>query len=123
MTEVLDIAGRRVLMAGSDDPIIRNTRDVLDLLARAMGERAGMIAVPVDRLDPSFFQLRSGFAGELLQKLVNYRFKLAILGDISHYVRESAAFRDLVTECHRGNSVCFVADLTELSDRLAATAT
>jgi len=33
----------------------------------------------------SFFMLSSGLAGEILQKFVNYRLKVAIVGDYSHY--------------------------------------
>ena len=34
---------------------------------------AGWVAVPVTRLDPAFFDLRTGVAGEFVQKFVVYR--------------------------------------------------
>jgi hypothetical protein len=80
-----------------------------------------MIVLPADRLDPSFFELRSGFAGEVLQKMANYRFELAILGDTSAHVQASTAFRDFVREANHGDAVHFCADLDALMDRLAAT--
>lgn len=55
-----------------------------------------MIAVPVARFDPEFFRLRSGLAGEITQKFVNYRSKLAVIGDISEKAAESVALRDFV---------------------------
>jgi hypothetical protein len=76
----------------------------------------------VHRLDPSFFQLRSGFAGAVLQKLANYRFELAVVGDISAHTESSTAFRDFVREANRGSAVLFCADLPALGERLAASA-
>jgi hypothetical protein len=122
MATVREVSGWRVLVAEESGPVLREARDVLDLIAEGMAADARMIAVPVSGLDPSFFQLRSGFAGEVLQKLVNYRFKLAILGDISAYTEASTAFRDLVREANRGNDVLFLPDIAALTERLATMA-
>ncbi len=71
------------------------------------------------RLDPDFFSLRSGVAGEVVQKLTNYRLRLAVLGDIAPLTDASTALRDWVREANRGSTVWFVADLDELAGRLA----
>jgi hypothetical protein len=34
---------------------------------------------------PDFFDLKSGIAGEILQKFSNYDMRLAIIGDVSKY--------------------------------------
>lgn len=117
MTTVLDVAGRRVLVVGDDHPTVRDARGVLALIGEGMAADAGTIAVPVDNLAPSFFHLRSGFAGEVLQKLATYRFTLAVLGDISAHTAASAAFRDFVREANRGSAVLFVDGLTAIVDR------
>jgi hypothetical protein len=62
--------------------------------------------------------LRSGFAGEFVQKIVNYQLKLAVIGDISAHIAESNALRDFVRECNRGSSVFFVSDVDALSAKL-----
>jgi hypothetical protein len=41
-------------------------------------EHGGAVVTEQD-LSPDFFNLRTGFAGELLQKFVNYRARLAIV--------------------------------------------
>ena len=69
--------------------------------------------------DDDFFQPRTSIAGEIIQKFVTYRRRLAILGEISRHVAESSAFRDFVYEANRGDHVWFVADLEELDQRLA----
>ncbi len=90
-----------------------------DLVGEAMVAGAGVLAVPVSRLDPAFFELTSGVAGEVAQKCVNYRVRLAIIGDISAHLERSNALRDWVRECNRGRHLLFVADRAELEARLA----
>lgn len=89
-----------------------------DLIGDAWGADANFIVVPVSRLDPEFFRLASGVAGELLQKIVNYRLRIAILGDITAHVARSDALRDFVWESNRGTQVWFVADEAELEKKL-----
>ncbi|WP_028062223.1 DUF4180 domain-containing protein [Solirubrobacter soli] len=106
----------RIARVPADGPLLRTGGDAIELMYA--DERADWIALPVARLDPAFFDLRSGVAGELAQKFVNYGRRLAIVGDISEWVAESTALRDFVRECNRGRSLWFVADDAELAARL-----
>ena len=45
----------------------------MDLIADAMGHGAELVALPVERLPDEFFSLRTGLAGTVAQKFVNYR--------------------------------------------------
>jgi hypothetical protein len=49
---------------------------------------------------PEFFDLRTGFAGELLQKFVNYRARLAIV--VANPAAYGSRFGELIHE-HRAN--------------------
>ncbi len=80
---------------------------------------ADVIAVPVERLDPAFFRLSTLFAGDLTQKVVNYHLRLAVIGDVTAWERESDAFRDFVWESNRGNHIWFVPDEAALDAKLA----
>ncbi len=84
-----------------------------------MAHAATFVVIPADRLAPDFFQLRTGLAGEILQKFVNYGLRLAIIGDLSAFTANSTALRDLINESNRGNSVWFLPDLGEVKKRLA----
>ena len=75
--------------------------------------------IPVERLDPAFFDLSSLVAGEFLQKIVNYRLRIAIVGDIARFTESSGALRDFVWESNRGTQVWFVDDEAALEGRLA----
>ncbi|GIJ47080.1 hypothetical protein Val02_39660 [Virgisporangium aliadipatigenens] len=98
----------------ADGPVIDNA---LDVIGDAFGTGAETVVIPVERLDPAFFDLRTGIAGEMFQKFVNYRLRLVILGDVGAHVAASNAFRDLVRESNRGRHVWFVANRAELAAR------
>jgi len=118
--ELREIEGHRCLIADAAGPAVRDVRAAGDLIAEAMSQGARVLVVPASRLDDAFFQLRSGLAGEILQKAANYRKKFAVIGDVSAYVAASNAFRDLVVESKRSDSFFFEPDLTALAERLAA---
>ena len=120
--EIVEIADRRVLYLDSDGPLIERPDQANDLIGDAWGHEATVIALPASRLDPQFFRLSSGLAGEITQKLVNYRFVFAVLGDISQYLEGSGALRDYVWESNRGSQVWFLADRAEFEAKLSAQA-
>ncbi|HVU67053.1 MAG TPA: DUF4180 domain-containing protein [Ktedonobacteraceae bacterium] len=113
------IQGIRVLVCAEDGEKLQGEREAVDLIGEAMGEEATLVLVPVARLGDEFFQLKTRQAGHIVQKFVNYRRRLVILGDISHYVAQSRAFHDFVHEANRGTQLWFVKDLPELNARLA----
>ncbi|GAA1948233.1 DUF4180 domain-containing protein [Agromyces allii] len=94
--------------------------DAIDLIGSVWSHDAKTAAVPVERLDPAFFDLSTGLAGAFTQKLVNYRVRLAIVGDVTGYTEASRALSDYVWESNRGDQVWFVRDDAELAKRLAA---
>lgn len=112
------IADMPVLICASDGEKLKSERDVLDMIGEAMYSHTELIVIPVERFEADFFQLKTGLAGNIIQKFVTYRRRLVILGDISHYVVQSRAFKDFVYETNRGNQVWFMADLQELEERL-----
>ena len=63
-----------------------------------------------------FFILSTGVAGDILQKLMNYRFKAAIYGDYSHYA--SKPLRDFIRESNHGKDFFFVSTMKEAVQRL-----
>ncbi len=119
--EVVERRGVAVLVCAAGGPVVSTPQDALDLLGDAFG-RAGVVALPVERLDPRFFELRTGVAGEIMQKFVNYRTRLAIVGDISRHVTGSEALAALVRESNRGRHTWFVDDLDGLDDRMTRSA-
>lgn len=117
---VLTLAGQTVLCWADDGEVLARPAQIMDFIGAGFGAAAGWLALPVSRLSPEFFQLRSGLAGEVAQKFVNYQIRLAVVGDIQPWVKQSEALSAWVRECNRGQQVWFVRDLDELALRLGA---
>jgi hypothetical protein len=112
-------AGVPVLMCDPDGPVLTTEQDALNLIGAAfLG--AKVVAIPVQRLDEQFFSLGTRFAGEIMQKFVNYQLHLAVVGDISRHLAASSALTALVQESNQGGQVWFVPDLASLDARLRA---
>ncbi|GAA0725217.1 DUF4180 domain-containing protein [Dactylosporangium roseum] len=119
--EVRERAGVTVLVCDPDGPVIATEQDALDLIGAAFAG-AEVVAVPASRLDGRFFSPGTRFAGEVMQKFVNYRLRLAVVGDITGHLAASPALRALVEESNRADHVWFVPDLDTLDTRLRAAA-
>lgn len=103
----------------SEEPVIHTVQDALDLIATVQYESgAERMVLGADLLNGAFFELRSGFAGEILQKFVQYQMKLGIVGDFSVY--SSKALRDFIYESNQGRHICFAASEEEAMARLCA---
>jgi Domain of unknown function (DUF4180) len=108
----------RVVELTPDGAPLRNGRDAVDAIAAASPWRPEIIVIPIERFDPDFFRLRTGIAGQVIQKFITYRLRLVIMGGISTHQRESSALREFVYESNRGSHVWFVTRLDELSRAL-----
>lgn len=92
-----------------DDRVIATPRHALELIHEVLPPGVDRLVLHRRALPPEFFVLRSGFAGELLQKFVNYHVRVAIVGDFSDVPGES--FAALVREANRGRHLFFVPDV------------
>ncbi|CAB3760611.1 alpha/beta hydrolase [Burkholderia puraquae] len=117
---VVQAAGNCVLVRAPSATVVHRESDALDLVALAHEHEADWIAVPADALHDDFYRLESGLAGAVLQKLVNYGVRLGVVGDIERWLARSEAFRALVRESNRGQSVWFVASEDDLLRKLGA---
>jgi len=116
---VYNLHGERVAEIGARGAPLDSERDATELIAEAISSDARFVAIPAERLSHDFFRLNTKKAGEFIQKFVNYRLRLAILGDISPHLEGSEPLADFVRESNRGKSVWFVRDSHELHARLA----
>ncbi len=65
------------------------------------------------------FVLSNGIAGEILQKFVNYQFRIAIYGDYTKYT--SKLLKDFIYESNRGREIFFTDSLQTAIEKLAET--
>ena len=102
------------LVFDTEGPIISREGDINDFISAGWDAQADRLVIPVSRLSPDFFKLSTGLAGGVLQKCTNYRFRVAIVGDISQYIAKSGPLRDFVYESNKRGDVRFVNALTDL---------
>jgi hypothetical protein len=115
---ISEIAGLRAYVCDANGPPIASERDATDIVGETLGPEARLVVIPLSRLAPAFLDLKTRLAGEVLQKFVNYRRQVAILGDVSEAVAGSEALRDFVRESNRGRTVWFVPDMAALEAKL-----
>ncbi|MDL5159979.1 DUF4180 domain-containing protein [Actinomycetospora termitidis] len=104
-----------VLTLPDDGPPIDGERAATDVLGEAFGAGADTVVVPVGRLSPDFFVLRTGVAGAITQKFVQYGVRLVVLGEPAAVAGPVA---DWTREANQGRELWFVADAAELQRRL-----
>jgi len=93
----------------SDEFIINDTQDALDLMAESGSYGCRSLIISAENLNERFFDLKTGIAGDILQKFSNYRVRLAIIGDFTPY--KSKSLQDFICECNRGNLIFFCDDI------------
>jgi len=90
----------------SDAIVVSSISDGLDLIGNADYLGAKHIVTSAEHFSERFFDLKTGLAGEVLQKFSNYKMKLTIQGEWAEVT--SRALRDFIRECNRGDSVAFI---------------
>ncbi|MCI1113670.1 DUF4180 domain-containing protein, partial [Stenotrophomonas maltophilia] len=56
-------------------------------------------------------------AGEILQKFINYRVKIAVVGDFSVY--SSQSLKDFIYESNKGNDIFFLPTEQQAIEKLS----
>lgn len=96
----------------TDEIVIKDTQSALDLIVSVQYETdCDKLIVYKPCVADDFFVLSTGIAGEILQKFINYRIKIAIVGDYSKYT--SKPLKDFIYESNKGNSIYFVPNIDD----------
>jgi len=98
--------------------MVASVADALDLLGEVFALGASHLILSAEQLTPAFFDLRTGLAGEILQKCANYRIRIAIVGDFNGYASKS--LHAFIVECNRGRHIFFCASRDEAIRKLSA---
>ncbi len=117
MIELRGIKDTGIVEVISDDIIIHTAQDGLDLLGDAYYQGYDKMILHMKNITPSFFDLKSGLAGEILQKFSNYRVRLIIVGDFRQF--ESKSLSDFIRESNNGKLVNFLSSRDDAVQRLS----
>lgn len=106
-----------IAIVDSKDQLISDVQSALDLIATVNYETGcNRIVLSKAAIIEDFFDLKTRLAGEVLQKFINYRTKLAIVGDFSIY--ESKSLKDFIYECNNGKDIFFVSEEKQAIEKL-----
>ena len=114
--EIIKLKGVGIAEINSDRVEIRKVQDVLDLMADCDYQGARKIILHEKNIVANFFDLKTGFAGEILQKFSNYFVELAIVGDFSKY--SSQSLQDFIYESNKIGRINFVSSVEEAIEAL-----
>jgi hypothetical protein len=94
-----------------DNLIIRNEQDALELLMNGNYLGTRKILMQEINLQTEFFDLKTGIAGEILQKFSTYDGYVAIVGDYTKFTSKS--LKDFIYESNKQGRVNFVSTKEE----------
>lgn len=101
-----------IAVVSSDTVIMKDVQDALEFVMSVQYEtNAERIVLNQEAYADDFYHLKTGLAGEILQKFVNYHIKIAIYGDFRQYMSQS--FHDFVYESNHGKNFFFVSTKEE----------
>jgi hypothetical protein len=95
----------------SESIIISTVEDALNLMADLYYQNYDTIILHEATIAPTFFDLKTGIAGEILQKFSNYRMRLAIVGNFATY--NSKSLNDFIFESNKNKQINFVGSIEE----------
>lgn len=109
---------KEIAIVKSDDVLITDVQSALDFMATVSYETgSNHIILNKSVIVEEFFDLKTKFAGEILQKFVNYHMKLAIVGDFSMY--RSKSLRDFIYESNNGKHIFFLNNEKQAIEKLS----
>lgn len=117
--ETHNINDTKIAEVVSVNYIINSIEDGLNLLGNLYYQDFDKIMIHEKNIIPEFFDLKSGMAGEILQKFSNYSVRLAIIGDFSIYTT-SKSFNDFVYESNKRRQINFVTSRIEAIEVLSS---
>jgi len=117
---IQEIGTCKIAICDSDEIIIEDGQSALEFAVNIGHEHdCHNIVLNKAAITEDFFMLTTGVAGEVAQKLVNYGYRLAIIGDFSEYT--SVPLRDYMHECNKGRHIFFVNNEQEALKKLTGT--
>lgn len=115
--DIIEVKGSNIAVLRSMGVLIQETQDALDLMAEVSYLNSHKIIIKEDQVTPAFFDLKSGIAGEILQKFSTYKVQLAIIGDFSKYTSKSLI--DFMFESNKYGRINFVSSFDEAREKLS----
>ncbi len=114
-TRIAQNGENKVAVVTGEGMVFTGVQSALDFMMQIRYDTdCDCAVVPKTSVPQEFFDLKTGFAGEILQKFTNYGFRLAFAGDFAAI--KSKSLRDFIFESNRAKRFLFVATEEEALD-------
>ncbi len=118
--KILQENGHAIAVIQNDTVLIHDIQSALDIMATIRYETdCERIIMDRSALCDAFFDLKTRMAGEILQKFIQYRMKIAIIGDFSQFTSKS--LQSFILESNRGTDIFFLPDQAQAIQKLSLT--
>jgi len=100
----------------SDEIEIKNEEDANRVVEELFSSGSNKVILHKKNLSENFFELKTGLAGAILQKFVNYQIRAAIVGDFKNITSKS--LNAFIFESNRGDQINFLKDVETAIQKL-----
>lgn len=111
--EIIETNKGRISVLNDNKVQISNAEIFLDIISSSSSDT---LVISKENLTESFFDLKTGIAGEILQKVSNYKTRLIVLGDFNQH--KSKSLNDFILESNKMGRVVFTDDINKAIDLL-----
>lgn len=113
---VIEIREKKYIECASAETPLRTEQDAIDLISVCFESDTNLLLIQAQALAEDFFQLRTGLAGSVLQKFINYNVKVAVV--LTDQQKVKGKFKEFITEANKGNSFRVFCDKEEAENWL-----
>lgn len=112
-----DSSNHKIAEVTAAEVIVQSPDDALQLMVDLYYQDFNKIIIHENNITPAFFDLKTGIAGEVLQKFSNYKMQLVIVGSFTKYPGQS--IKDFIYESNKGRQVNFLGSVSEAVEKLS----
>lgn len=98
---VIEKNGKKYIECFSAKTPIQSEQDALDLIMVCGENNTNLLLIHSEALAENFFKLKTGIAGMILQKFVNYHLRTAVI--IHEELKITGKFKEMLAEAKKGN--------------------
>lgn len=113
---IVEAKNKKYMECTNAEKKLQTEQDALDLIAAGMENDTGRLMLHEAALSPDFFNLKTGLAGAVLQKFMNYRMKTAAV--VTDGQKIKGRFKELLVETNKGKDFRVFTNKAEAEDWL-----
>lgn len=99
---IIEKGVKKYIALESSDMPLQSEQDALDIISLSWEHEINMLLIHGEALSEDFFSLKTGVAGRMLQKFINYNIKVAAI--IPSKIADTGRFGEMVLETNKGNA-------------------